>query len=301
MPVLALSTFSLYPALSLSEAIRFALDEGWEGIEVWMTPQVSTPSHWDPEKLDPGRLRSLVRSGGLRLTVHSPGGVNNLATHDAWHRRAAGEAIKGAIDLAAEIEAVGVVVHPGTVEATATFATYPRLTASLNFEGLRQEALRHSAEAIAGLVRYGRSKGVAIYIENVGYEKGTITPAPEDLLDLLRRVGVDGVSLAYDTGHAALSWGVPEGVRPLADHVAHVHLNDSPGDNVRRGVRNHHVELGQGAIDFGAIAGFLRGVAGSLVLEVVDHEDPLGAVRRSREFLSALLWGGEAREERRVT
>jgi sugar phosphate isomerase/epimerase len=78
MPILSVSTFSLYPGLALSEAVRYALDSGWPGIEIWTTPQTTTPSHWDDHRIDRAALRRLAARSARNDSESGP--VSRLRT-----------------------------------------------------------------------------------------------------------------------------------------------------------------------------------------------------------------------------
>ena len=133
----------------------------------------------------------------------------------------------------------------------------------------------------------------------------TFVETEREIDELMRRTDPALVGLCLDTGHAAFGGGDPTAVAARwRDRIWHVHLKDcDPAiraraaaeewdyqQSVRGGV---FCELGQGAVDFGAVLTLLRdgGYDGWLVVEqdvLPSMGTPLESATRNRNYLRAL-------------
>lgn len=170
-------------------------------------------------------------------------------------------------------------------------------------QGLSAEQWRtfaQGAEAVARAVRDETGLRTVFHHHCAGYVE---TPAEIDRL--MEATDPALLGLCLDTGHITYGGGDPlPALRRYTDRIWHVHFKDcqpeiaararSEGwdyfEAVRRGV---FCELGQGSVDFKAIAGELRqlGYAGWIVVEqdvLPGLGTPVESAARNREFLRSV-------------
>ena len=199
--------------------------------------------------------------GDITLVLHTEGDPDptRCGSGNSHLRRAAVEAIKWNIDLAAELGACTYVVHPPREDEFAV------------------ESLRECSE-------YALERGVTLALEN----SGAGIEGVERILRLAEEVGSDGLEFTFDTGHANLKEGSPlECAKILGARIAHVHWHDNDGSG------DQHLAPGMGNIDFGELMAYLmeveakRGREITLTLEcdkpIVDYEKAWAELRKLRD------------------
>lgn len=131
---------------------------------------------------------------------------------------------------------------------------------------------------------------------------------PAEISELVSRTSAELVGLVFDTGHYAFGAGgcdhVLDGLHRFADRVRHVHFKDCSAEVAARSrienwdyfasLRNGiFCELGEGCVDFSAVADGLRGIEydGWIVVEQ-DVLPGMGAPResaaRNRQYLHSI-------------
>jgi sugar phosphate isomerase/epimerase len=175
-----------------------------------------------PGAPDVEALRAVAREHDLTYTVHAPhvdvapGNVNDRL------RAATVAAIQDAVDLAAALDAGGVVVHGGTARSR-----YPA--------HVRDRVRERSVRTIQACAEYAADEGVPLCLENQRdtSSKHRHTATPDRLAAFLDDVGVESLRLTLDVGHAkATDVDYRRFVDRFGDriHVAHLHDNDGESD-----------------------------------------------------------------------
>lgn len=219
------------------------------------------------------RLREIVAQYPLRYSMHAPIAINLM---DAAHADIMQRAARVAIELAAEVGAGAVVIHPGRCNPQ---DHVDRLADLQQFE---IDQLGPVADRAAEL-------GVMIAYENIspnprvtaGLETSHSLD-PRLLADFLGRLNHDAVFACLDISHAqqgAVLWGFDmiEACATLAPWVGHVHFSDSTGipatfpfthegEKHFFGVGDMHAPKGYGVVDFDALAAALPLHSGTRVV-----------------------------------
>lgn len=178
----------------------------------------------DPTGL--GRVRELVETTGLAVTVHAPYADLNCASLNYPIYRESIRQITTCIARAAEWTD-RVVFHPGYLSPLG-----------------RLEPARAWAAQKAALVEIGRcasEHGVLACLENMIAIREFLCRDPGELLGLIG--DVEGVGACFDLGHANTVGLVPDflGVIGSADHL---HLHDNHGEH------DEHLTVGDGSVDW---------------------------------------------------
>jgi sugar phosphate isomerase/epimerase len=248
---IGMSTSCAFP-LGLEAAFRLGHLAGYDGIEVMVTGDSATQTA--------GSLRALSDKYSLPvLAIHAP---VLLLTTNVWGREPGAKLLRSA-ELAAEVGASSVVVHP-PFRWQSTYAT--------DFERIVREV--------------GERTGVEICVENMfpwkiaGKSLKAYAPSP-DPLDL------DVPAMTLDFSHASLSGRDSlEMAMAMGDRLRHIHLCDGTKSADDGNIFDEHLAPGRGTQPVAETLQYLAasGWSGSVVAEVVTHK-----VRDPRKKLALLI------------
>ncbi|HAZ27832.1 TPA: hypothetical protein DCY67_04325 [Candidatus Acetothermia bacterium] len=251
---LGLSTF-LWPGMDLGRWLDLAADLGLGGVELRADPRAAHPAEMSPAAR--ARLRQRLEAGGLWCTVHAPLYGVNLASPIQSLATASLAEVVHTVDLAADVGARQVVVHPGHVDED-----------YLPLDGEPELAWRRFSFALEVILARGRHRGVGVAVENKQRGRGwEMVYTPEDHARALSQFSDLGACL--DFGHLHTVGGDPAGyVTALGERLVHVHLHDN------RGERDEHLPLGRGGVAWRRALAVLEGggYQGHIVLEIPDPE-----------------------------
>ncbi|WP_394940009.1 sugar phosphate isomerase/epimerase family protein [Psychromicrobium sp. YIM B11713] len=225
----ALSSASVYP-LSVHDAFATAQDLGYDGLEVMVTNNATSQNA--------AALRTLSEKYQLQvMAIHAP---TLLLTQQVWGSY--WNKVEQSINLAAELEASVVVVHPP----------------------FRWQS-DYARSFVSGVRDLAESSGVRIAVENMypwrvrGREVKAYLPdwdpMPQDYPDV-----------TWDLSHAATA-GVSslESIRELGPRLRHLHLTDGTGSS-----RDEHLQPGLGNQRAAEVLQHLAstGFSGTVVAEI---------------------------------
>lgn len=244
-PPIICSTGSIY-SKPLEEAFPLFAQTAFDGVELMVTT--------DPDTRDADRVRALSEDHGLPvMAVHAP---FLLMTRRVWGTEPVGK-IERAIDLALEIGAPVVIVHP-----------------PYRWQTRYRRWLR---ERLPGI---GAERGIVVAVENmfpfrVRGRRLVRFHSHHSLEDL-----ADFPHVAIDTSHLAVAELDPvETLDRLGDRLAHVHLSNNAGKGW-----DSHLPVDEGVLDLGPFLEALvsRGFGGAVSLEIDlrSHVEDDRALRR---------------------
>lgn len=257
---LGLATFHC-PGLNLWSWVELAQELGLGGVELRADPGIAHPDELSSQDLR--RLRALAQNG-LWLSLHMPiHGVNLTWPVRAVAAASLGELVR-TVDLAAEIGADVVVIHPGRLPAE--YVPFPEW---------HERSLDLLRFALGVLLPRAARGGVKLALENLGNgrDRGLVQTAEEHLA-ILREFPELGA--CFDLGHLHTLGGSPRAyIRALAERLLHVHLHDNRGD------WDAHLPLGEGTAPWREALAALaeQGFHGRIILELPDPEGLKRSVR----------------------
>ena len=192
----------------------------------------------------------ILESFNLKYSVHSPFMDVNIAALQEKSRTNSIEQIKESINLANEINAEAVVVHPG-------------LASFLANKYYLDTVYEYANASIKELGDYGKDLGVLVTIENMPTFDGMLYKDINDLHELL--VSLD-MYMTLDVGHANHVGYAPDEM--IFDSIKHVHMHDNFGDD------DAHLAFGEGSIDLKGIINRLeeKNYDGIYIIEVNDED-----------------------------
>jgi len=262
----------------LDEILKFARDEGFDGVEWW-------PFHGPYP--DPGdaaairALRSKVEGFGLRIfsVQTAPRGANPVSA-DRAVREKYSELLKAQIDLAKKLGGEAAGMWP------------PPLAAAK--DASEDEIVERLAESLRPAVRHATDQGMILAIEG---EPPLVINSPARYKKLLAAPGMKELKVIFDPSHFDLLTGGK--LRPdilLEDlgvsRIGYVQLTDGDGTLLKRpdGTvgTSKHLAAGDGKYDMGRLLGMLHkgGFRGWIQMDTWETEDPFRASRRGREAVS---------------
>ena len=201
----------------------------------------------------------ILESYNLKYTIHAPFMDVNIATLQDKSRINSISQMKNSIDLANEIDAEAVVVHPG-------------LASFLAKKYFLDDVYKVANESIAEIGKYSRDLGVLTTVENMPAFDAMIYQNINDLNDLL--VGLD-MAMTLDIGHAHhVGYATSQ---MIFDSIKHVHIHDNFGDD------DAHLALGEGNIELKRIVNNLesKNYDGIYIIEVNDTD----SIKKSYEYM----------------
>jgi len=208
---------------------------------------------FQPGRLDPNELNVEVPS------VHAPFADLNPASPSDHHREYILEVIRRAAELAAELDAHYLTVHPGHLTPVTIHD--------------RKLAIELAIETLGELADEVRSFGVEPLVENMPDYSLLLGTSADEMEEILR---ASGCGFTLDVGHALTTEGSLSPYLRLQPDLLHVHDNSGDGDE--------HLPPGSGILDFEE----LRRALHHRVLPVVEVrgiEKAREAVRTVREIM----------------
>ena len=282
MPQIGLSTTSLFLEMGYCQAMQFAVENGFQGIEISSKTFDFWPRTVTAKEIED--IKAMANKHHLSLAVHFCSSANNLVEMNRGHLEESRRQLRETIRLCHDIGAGVVIIHPGIgphmeVHDKDPLTEYPKFTVS----HLRKDALVRFKDSLSDAISCAEKYSVVIGLENFAHVKNCIQTTYEELVEWVDEQSSPALQITLDIGHANLEGGVEKAIKLFGSRVQHVHLDDN------NGVSSKHGELGTGTIDWQAIVPFLKSFNGMLSIEVLGFRDLKGVVLRSKRFLENLL------------
>jgi sugar phosphate isomerase/epimerase len=276
MSTIALSTIAFGWDCTARRAVQFALDHEIFGVEL------GSPTFWPDNMPDDEKffVRESAASNEINLSIHHIHRGVAPASHDSDRRAKHMTELEATLNLAYQIGARPIVLHPGPVDAPGIDNDNPP-------ESVRLEALEHLTQFVSDAEKTARETGTVICLENLVHTPGNVVLSYQELVGIVEAVNSPAVRITLDTGHAHLSDGVGAAFDAFGPYVRHIHMHDSDG-------KVDHFEVGEGEIDLENVKSQLTDFPFTLALETQRTDDGEAGTLRSRDRLKSLL-GDSAR------
>lgn len=253
------SSVLLY-AYRMEELFHIAHELGYDGVEVW---------HYHLLKTDeqPADLRQLARQLDLSLSVHALSWDLNFTSKLPDIREESLRLLEKSIELADELEAQPVVIHPGHITAPGDNAEryWPSLV-----------------EGVARLSHHAATYGTTVSIELMEHLPKEFFIMPEDTERLIKSVNASNLSITFDAAHVPWEQDPLDYLKRISQ-VGHVHLSDA--DEKRR-----HLALGQGKRDFSPLARYLHDhLTVAVAIEGMEYSRTTMLATRNKAAFEALI------------
>jgi deoxyribonuclease IV len=232
----------------LVNAHERGVERGCEAIQVFnQSPRAWRPTRWKPDDVD--AFRELMSDGPIKSVLIHAVYLINPATKDKEMRRKSRDSLVHALRMGDEIEADGVVLHPGSTVGEPHEEALPRVG----------EMLRHAL---------GESDSCPLLLEDTAGAGNTLGRSFEELAELIELSGGHKrIGLCLDSCHMLASGFDIRTADKLADvvdrcvgivgmdRVRALHVNDS--QNPLGSNRDRHAIPGEGELGPRGCAAFL--------------------------------------------
>jgi sugar phosphate isomerase/epimerase len=227
-------------------------DMGFDGWEI-----VSEGQQKITKESLPG-FRDIINSTGLEITVHGPfSDLNPASVNDAIRDETIRQ-IKQCVELSADFSNI-VVVHPGILSPLGS--------------QMPDEAWTRNVDALVELCKHAEEYGVTLCLENMPNIEKLLCRTPSEIFGMTESVG-GGIGMTFDAGHSNTMENTADFLKEKAKFT-HVHIHDN------HGIKDEHLELGKGTVDWGRVLPELEDFKGMAVIEARSLEEG----RRSLEYI----------------
>ena len=170
--------------------------------------------------------------------------------------------IMSEMQSACEMGVDTVTVHPGII--------------NLAVSGTRERSIAAAQDSMRLLDRAQAEYGVRLAIENMPNVPVMLGITAEELDEI---VGPTDLGICFDIGHANTSGQMDAMIETFGDRIVNVHIHDNMG------VKDDHMTIGTGQIDFRSVIRKLRSYKGRYIIESKSLESAV----ESQEVLKRLL------------
>lgn len=257
-----------FPVMPVIEEIEIFARLGFDYLELAMDPPMAHYSVISANRADIARA---LHDSGLGLVCHLPTFVSTADLTESL-RRASVMEMRRSLDVAVDLGAKKVVLHPSIAGGMAAFVP--------------ATAKAYSFDFLAEMVDAARDLSISVCLENM-FPRNLLGVQPEDFDEIFRLF--PSLMLTLDTGHANIDserqsrlMGL---VERFGDRIGHLHFSDNHGK------RDDHLPVGKGNVDFADLVRRLKkiGYDDTITLEVFDKDRRL--LVESRERIKALFAG----------
>lgn len=226
---LGFSTLALFMK-SLADMDKIARDNNFEMIELLCEGPYSAEY-----LLDNKNLLKPLKETSLEICIHAPNVDLNIASINKGIKEESKRQLLKTIDLASEISATAITIHPGHVGRIE--------------KRIKDMATEIAIESIGDLVEYGKEKKVIVSVENMPNKDKFLGTTPENIEKIARE---SGSNITIDTGHANTTDCCSEFFE--LKNITYFHLNDN------NGIKDQHVPLGDGTLDLSLLKKVHKGI-----------------------------------------
>jgi sugar phosphate isomerase/epimerase len=215
-PVLAeLETFAVY---------------GFDYLELTLDPP---EAHHETIRAARKEISRVLDDLAMGLVIHLPTFVSTADLTESI-RKASVEEMLRSLDLAAEMGAEKVVMHPSAIGGLGPL--------------VMDLAVGYAEESMRSMIRHGEALGLRVCLENM-FPRCRIFFEPEHFDALM--ADFPNLEMTLDTGHANIEGRsgarIFSFIRRFGGRIGHVHASDN------KGMRDEHLPIGKGNIDFPAL------------------------------------------------
>ena len=254
--------FPIRPVVQEIEAIA-AL--GFDYFEMSMDPP---EAHFTTARKARAEILKALDDNHLGLVCHLPTFVS-IADLTESIRIASLNEMLGSLDVAAELRAAKVVVHPGVISGLGVF--------------VKEQAMEYAMQSMDAIYDKSKELGLQLCLENM-FPRYLTFVSPEDFYGVFEKY--PGMMMTLDTGHANIGGDAERALKFVhffRGRLGHVHISDNNGK------RDDHLPVGEGNFDFKRFISELKksGYDDTITLEIFT-DNPADLVL-SRQRVSDLL------------
>lgn len=255
-----------FPIKPVLDEIEEIAELGFDYLELAMDPPQAHYSNIIEIKES---ILNALDAHSMQLVCHLPTFVSTADLTTSIRNASLDEMFKS-LEVAAELNASKVVLHPGYVAGLGIF--------------VMEMALKYGLESLEAIIAKAAQLGLCLCLENM-FPRFQSFFKPEHFTEILKRF--PDLKLTLDTGHANIGnkngYRVFDFIKLFSHRIGHIHLSDNLGK------KDDHLPLGAGTIGFYEIARALKdcGYNDTITLEIFT--EGRRQLWSSREGFAALL------------
>jgi sugar phosphate isomerase/epimerase len=264
----------LYGAMNFPiKSVLAEIDEfarlGFDYLELAMDPP---QAHYSTISENKEAILKALDSHSMQLVCHLPTFVSIADLTEGIRKASLTEMFKS-LEVAAELNALKVVLHPGHISGLGVF--------------VMQTALHFGRKSLTAIIAKADQLGICICLENM-FPRFQTYFKPEHFGEILEQF--TDLKITLDTGHANIDnrdgSKLLDFIRRFSHRIGHVHLSDNFGK------RDDHLPIGEGTIDFDRVAKALKecGYDDTITLEIFA-EDRQKLLASKEDFIAMLELG----------
>ncbi|MBW2412777.1 MAG: sugar phosphate isomerase/epimerase [Deltaproteobacteria bacterium] len=240
-----------FPVRPILEEIDEIAALGFDYLELAMDPP---DAHYSTIRDNRPQIQSALSAHSMQLVCHLPTFVS-IADLTESIRQASLDEMYNSLEVAAELNALKVVLHPGHIGGLASF--------------VMDMALDLGIKSLNAIIAKAHRLGLSVCLENM-FPRIQSFYEPSHFTDILERL--PDLKLTLDSGHANIGvrneQKIFEFIRQFGNRIGHVHLSDNLGH------RDDHLPIGEGTINFQKIAEALNGCGydDTITLEIFSED-----------------------------
>jgi sugar phosphate isomerase/epimerase len=258
-----------FPVVPVLDEIESFARLGFDYLELAMDPPMA---HYETLSSSRTAITRALKVNGLGLVCHLP---TFLSTADLTQslRQASMTEMRRSLDVAAELGAKKVVLHPSMAGGMGAFV----------LDAVKSYAFHFLSE----IVDAAHCLNVTICLENM-FPRNRLGVEPDDLEEIF--AAFPSLKLTLDTGHANIDdrrgRRLKELVGRFAQRIGHLHFSDNQGK------LDDHLAVGQGTVRFADLVRRLKraGYDDTVTLEIFDKNRQM--LVESRERIKAMFADG---------
>jgi sugar phosphate isomerase/epimerase len=240
-----------FPIKPILEEIEEIAALGFDYLELAMDPP---NAHFSTVRESRDQIQSALASHSMQLVCHLPTFVS-IADLTESIRHASLDEMFHSLEVAAELNALKVVLHPGHIGGLGIF--------------VMDMAQAYGLQSLEAIITKAEQLELCVCLENM-FPRFQSFFKPSHFKDILERF--PDLKLTLDTGHANIGaqdhQKIVDFIRQFSHRIGHVHLSDNLGR------RDDHLPMGQGTINFQEVAAALNGCGydDTITLEIFSED-----------------------------
>ena len=249
---------------NVDEGLDYAIASGMRHLEMDLMNEKKLVATLDPARIETLRQRAL--QGNVRLSLHAPFDIN-LAEGVPFIREGCLHYFKQCLHLTHRLQATHLTVHGGFCLGLP------------GWEHLRTRALDILTDNLAELLKLCEELDVKLALENLNrIEQGELFYLGDNTADLnliFERAHSPKLGLCLDLGHAHICEGHQAYLDRFGSRIISIHYHDN------NGTEDTHLNIGQGTVDWPAVAKSLKAMAykGPFISETL-YDSPVESMHK---------------------
>lgn len=202
-------------------------------------------------------VREIKETTNLQVTMHLPFSDMNLAGLNDNIRNEVLNQMYKCLDFGKDIVNLAV-VHPGYLSPYSS--------------KLPEKAWNTHIESIQQVCDYANQYHIVIALENMPDMPKIFGKYPDEMVKTLMEIDRDNLGMTLDVGHANTLGLIDEFFDQCSSQIIHMHIHDN------HGIRDEHLPLGKGNIDWKKVIKYTKDYKGRFVTEMAGLEQGIECI-----------------------